>query len=265
MQELKTELPGNFLLSPLCLQSLLALKHAGAKDQTAEELAASLFLPTHQVQDVYTTVLASDKTNKNYQLNLSHKIFVQGDYQILENFRRNAREHYNASIEFLNFTGDAVTRLHHHLPNEHSRSFLTANSLDHQSVFLISNLEFQCTFYLDCPGYKKSKRPFHLTERRSKEIDMTQFRGMYYYYESTELNAKFLELPFHNDESVVTVALPNKIDGLAALEERLSEVMEQKNFAKRAITVEIPDFVYTTRIPVKELLRRVIEASNFPF
>lgn len=250
LQELKTESRGNFLLSPLCLQSLLALKHAGAKGATAEEIAASLFLPTHQVQDVYSAMLASDRNGPSCPINNYHKIFVQEGSHILDEYRRNARERYNSSIQFLNFVGDA--RVFHH----HISSHQNAN-LENQSFFITSTLTFECPFLLKCPGYSKSRESFYVPERRFKIVEMAEFRGVYNYFESRDLDAKFLELPYKDDECVVTIILPNRIDKLSDLEERLSEVLEQKNYTKRAIAVRLPDFIGQTRIQGKDLLKEV--------
>lgn len=105
--------------------------------------------------------------------------------------------------------------------------------------------------------------PFYLNEKDSTEVDTMISTDSYKYYECTKLNAKFLELGYEGGDISMTIVLPNERNGLAALEARLPEVLEERNYTYERVNVHLPKFTIDTTIQFKPILQNV--SSSFEF
>ena len=87
---------------------------------------------------------------------------------------------------------------------------------------------------------------------------MSQDEGqLYNLYESVEMNARFLELPFHGGEVSMVIALPNAKDGLGNLENQIEKVLEPQPFVVENVVVVVPKFKTETRGYLKNILQAV--------
>lgn len=77
------------------------------------------------------------------------------------------------------------------------------------------------------------------------------------YYECSRLNAKFLQLDYTGGDISMTIVLPNERSGLAALEARLPEVFEDRNFTYERVNVKLPKFTIESTIQFKPILQNV--------
>lgn len=257
MQKQKERNVTNFLFSPSCIQSFLALLHAGAEGETATEI--SKFLPTGRVQDIFVRILASDQNNAHYTLKYHHVLFIQEGYRILDTFNRTAYENYGANIEFLNFTGDFEGMIEQINLNISSLvsidNFFTSNEVKGLNFFVTSSFKFASNLGVS-PVHRRFRTTFYADVQ--KEVEVGELVGSFNYLESQELDARLLQLPFAYEECLLTIVLPNKINGFAALEERLPEILEQKNFTKQKVAVQLPDFRLESKTEVAEVLKEVI-------
>lgn len=83
---------------------------------------------------------------------------------------------------------------------------------------------------------------------------------MYNYFESSELDAKFLELKYKDSDVSMLIALPNKNDGLSALEAKIAPFSIQdlaKNLNSQPVIVEIPKFKIEFNVNMIEPLKKV--------
>lgn len=243
------------------MQSVLALMHAGAKGKTALEIAQGFSLPTEQVQNIYTKILAKDQSNSDYQLYVYHKIYVQQGDPISDSFNTTARHDYKADIKFLDFIGDtenAYKELNKDTADAVTiQKFLSPNETTEFNFFIYSSFLFRSLSILDCPVRRRLNILFHTNDDETKEIEVVELIAYFNYFESDDLDAKFLQLPYKNGEAVITMVLPNKQDGLVDLEERLPEVLEFKNFTKRKVIFQFPDFNSKSSLEVSALFKKV--------
>lgn len=97
--------PGNILVSPSSLQTILALIQMGAKGRTMNEIAKTLDLPTDKlsVQNAFKEASALLRTIKYSTFNSANKIYVQKGIEISKNFSEIAKDAFNADIEVQDF------------------------------------------------------------------------------------------------------------------------------------------------------------------
>lgn len=105
--------------------------------------------------------------------------------------------------------------------------------------------------------FATQRAPFFLNEKDTTEVDTMANTDTYKYYECSKLNAKFLELGYEGGDVSMTVVLPNEKNGLAALEARLPEVFEDRNFTYERVNVRLPKFTIESTIQFKPILENV--------
>ena len=78
------------------------------------------------------------------------------------------------------------------------------------------------------------------------------------YYESQELGAKFIEIPFRGIEVVFTVILPNERNGLSVLETQLEKIFPVPSYTWEKVRLALPKFKITSTIDLKTILQTVL-------
>lgn len=80
------------------------------------------------------------------------------------------------------------------------------------------------------------------------------------YGENTQVDAKYLLMPFENSNISMMIILPNKRDGILALESTFTFVKFQniaKIMKKESVNVRIPKFRIEFEIEMKKVLEKV--------
>lgn len=252
----------NFVIFPICMQSLLALLHAGAQGETARQIAEEgLSLPTEQVQPVYKKIFASDQNGTYYVLSINHNIYIQSDYSVLDEFYKTATEIYTADIKFVDFDQNpegALAKINGDIKEETTiENFLPLDKVKGFNVFLYSSFYYRSGIFIECPIRRRINATFFLTQHERKESEFGEYVGYFDYYESAELEAKFLEIPYEGNETVMTIVLPNRIDGLSDLEKNLVQVLQPKTYTRTKLVVRLPDFNVESKIEVAKLFQNV--------
>lgn len=243
------------------MQSFLALLHAGTRGDTATEIAEGLSLQTEQVQRVYKKPLASDHNGTWYDLEIYHKIYIQKDYEVLSEFNKTASEDYNADIEFLDFIGNAegtLSKINNDIKSATAiENFLSLDKIKDSNLFICSSFFYRSDFFTECPIRRKISAIFFLATNSRKSVGFGEFIGYFNYYESEKLEAKFLEIPYKGNETVITIILPNTIEGLSKLEGHLVQVLQPKNYTRTKVIVRIPDFSVGSKFEIAKLFKNV--------
>ena len=69
---------------------------------------------------------------------------------------------------------------------------------------------------------------------------MTQEPLLYNYFESTDMDATFLEVPFDDPDTTLTIVLPNAWNGLPNLESYISNVLTAPKYIQRPVQFSFP-------------------------
>ena len=100
---------GNLFFSPANLSLCLALAYAGARGETARQMAATLHFSLDQEQlHQALAPLTRQLTNEGnppagYQLNIAAALWGQKGYGFLESFTKTVEEHYGARLNEVDF------------------------------------------------------------------------------------------------------------------------------------------------------------------
>lgn len=256
---------GNFLISPFSIQTVLALTQSGAKDETASEICQSLHLPnsTQATESLYSSILPTLKGNENYALHTANKIYVQNSFPLKEDFKKVASDIYSAGIENVDFSQkiEAADTINNWVENQTEskiHNLIDPKTLgDDIRVILINALYFKGKWVYPFEPLLTSKKDFYKTAKDVIQVDTMQNTDLYNYYESSELNAKFLELPYQGDDVSMVIVLPNEKEGLAALENQIEKVFAAPKFTQERVSVSLPKFTVENKIQLKKILKNV--------
>ena len=113
-RELMKDSSSSTLFSPYSIFTILSLLHAGARAETAAEIAKalSLKLPTSSLSDEiakYQKQLKPSKTD-SFTLKTAGALWMDRDSYILSDFRHIAEGKYDAKVESLNFADEEKSR-----------------------------------------------------------------------------------------------------------------------------------------------------------
>ncbi|KAF2893506.1 hypothetical protein ILUMI_12666 [Ignelater luminosus] len=255
---------GNFLVCPLSVDIVLALVDSGAKGQTAKEISETLGLPDsfEKVNEIFTTLAPSLQSNDKYELSSANKVYVKEGFEISNNFKSTAVDVFKAAIQNIDFeesveAANEINKWVEDKTHEKIKNLISPDYLNELTrCVLVNAIYFRGNWSLPFDEKFTQKRPFYLNANNNIDTDMMLSYGNYYnYYESSELDAKFLELPYEGEDLSLHIVLPNERDGLAALEGKIEDVLIPPKYKSEEVNVGLPRFKIESFIEFKPILK----------
>ncbi len=104
--------PGNLFFSPSSISTALAMTYAGARGETAEQMARVLHFPAsqdalHEAFAAMQETLRQQAQRPGCRLNLANRLWGQQGYHFLPDFLAITRDHYHAELAQMDFAGNA--------------------------------------------------------------------------------------------------------------------------------------------------------------
>ncbi|RZB38921.1 Serpin domain containing protein [Asbolus verrucosus] len=253
------------MISPFSVETVLALTQSGAKDETAEEIRAGLRLPnsTEKTESVYASLLPNLRGNEHYALHTANKIYVKNSYPLNEGFKNIASNVYQSGIENIDFSqkteaADSINGWVEKQTEDKIHNLIDPKSLGEDTrVILINALYFKGKWVYPFEPLATNKQNFYKTASEVVQVDTMHNTDLYYYYESPELNAKFLQLPYEGDDVSMVIVLPNEKEGLAALEGQIENVFAAPKFSLERVSVSLPKFTIENKVQLKKILKNL--------
>ncbi|KAJ3644596.1 hypothetical protein Zmor_022317 [Zophobas morio] len=257
----------NFLVSPFSAETILALTHAGAKGQTAQELQSAIHLPedNKKIEEGVKTLLPALKGHDAYTLQTANKMYIRNNFEIKPEFRKVATEAFFADSETIDFkknvkAAETMNKWVEKQTENKIQNLISPDVVNNKTRLILINAlylkaNWSSPFYL---SYTR-KIDFYKSASDVVKVDaMTNIYGQtFLFFECHHLNAKFLELPFKGGEASMTIILPNDKDGLSKLENDLERALVPHNLTHEMVEVQIPKFKIESKIDLKEILRNL--------
>jgi serpin B len=240
--------PGNLFFSPYSISSALAMTYAGARGQTAAQMARSLHfsLPDEQLHAAFGTLLADwtaggAGAKRPYTLDINNAVWGQKGMQYTPGFTQLLEKYYGVELRDGNFIsaadqarGDinnwADQKTHGQIPDAMPPGVLN----DRTRLVLVNSIYFKGDwaeqfkkdqthdqpFYLDGQNQMQAPLMYHeflQSPERGRVESAGDCRGM----ENDQL--QMVELSYVGDKLSMIVLLPRKTDGLSELESKLTD------------------------------------------
>ncbi|KAJ3644608.1 hypothetical protein Zmor_022328 [Zophobas morio] len=261
-KQITTHHHGNFLVSPLSVEIILALTQSGAKDATAEEIRTALHLPNSQekMEAAIQTLQPLLKKNNLYTLQSANKIYIQNNFEIKDEFKKSATV-FDSELENIDFGQNiaAASTMNDWVENRTNhkiKNLINEKDLGyHTRAVLINALYFKANWSTTFETFKTTKEDFYKSGTEKVRVDTMHDTWYRNYYESQELGAKFIEIPFRGIEVVFTVILPNERNGLSVLETQLEKIFPVPSYTWEKVRLALPKFKITSTIDLKTILQ----------
>jgi serpin B len=222
---------GNLFFSPYSISTCLAMTYAGARGQTAEQMAKALHFGSDQDRlaadfKVLQNGLNETQKHRGIELDVANALWAQRGFSFLPPFTELARKQYGANIRQADFrtaaeparqeiNGWVLKQTKDKIANLIPQGLLDAST----RLVLVNAIYFkgQWTTPFDTNSTREASfRSGGGTEVKARMMNQTAELG---YGEPEGLQV--LELPYGGGELSMVVLLPREPNGLSAIEARL--------------------------------------------
>jgi serpin B len=257
----------NILVSPFSAETIMALTQSGAVGTTGTEIRSSLFLPDsrEETESVLKQILPAIHSNE-YTLKTANKIYVENNFAIKDDFKKVATDVYQAQFQNIEFAesvaaADEINEWVEEETADKIHDLISPGDVNADTkVVLVNALYFEANWTSPFENGLTTKTSFFTTDGEPVQMDtMFQKSARYNFYESADLDAKFLELPFQGPDASMTIVLPNKMEGIAVLEKQMDAVLTTPDYAQEYVQVSIPKFKIESTTDFKMILEKVKE------
>lgn len=266
---------GNLFFSPYSISTALAMTFAGARGQTATQMADVLHFPVGtEVAGLNRQQFASEfgKLVKDlnsrgesgvYELNVANALWGQKGYGFLATFLELVEKHYGGRLNEVDFVGateaarQTINAWVEKKTNDKIKNLIAKGVLDFMTRLVLTNaIYFKGNWAQQFKEDRTKEAPFTLSDGQKVNVPLMNQTTKYGYMETDALQG--LELPYVDDELSMIVLLPKEFDGLGELEKSLTlENLSQwqSKLRKREVVVSIPKFKLTCQFSLASVLK----------
>ena len=258
---------GNLFFSPYSISNALAMTYAGARGQTALDMAKTLQFPFDQTRlnpafNDLIQELNRRGQKRGYQLSIANRLWGQKDYGFLPEFLRISKESYGAGLEEVDFIGateKARITINDWVAKETQdkiKDLLATGVLTGDTRLVLTNaIYFKAQWAHLFNEDATKKEDFTAAAGKTVKVDMMHASQVLRLFESDALQV--LEMPYKQQDLSMVVFLPCKIDGLTEIEKQLKTGNADQWLSKaqtRRVALSLPKYKYTSKFMLNDVL-----------
>ena len=262
----------NLFLSPFSIATVLSMVYLGARSNTAKQLedilnASAAKEKIHIAFQEYMSLLQSD--SKNFTLKSANRIYANHKLPVSNDYKTQLNQFYLSTIESVDFdqkaaeTKDAINKWVEQYTNGKIKNLIPDNALTPETLLVLINaIYFKGSWAEKFPEEATSRREFFLSPGQQIEHDTMYISDKFFIKTDSNLGCNILELPYVGNSLSMFVILPDHVDGLRSLEQKLSpgffhSLIEKKGFRKTEVEVFLPKFRLEARFELEDILAKM--------
>ena len=260
---------GNLFVSPYSISAALAMTYAGARGETAAQMAGALHFDLapdrlHPAFGELQRALVAG-AGEDYALDIANALWSQIGFQFLKSFIALGVNDYDAMLRELDFAGDpelsrrTINGWISDRTREKIPELLSQGAIRPDTRLVLTNAIYFKGTWVDAFDPKRTRDlPFHLTPEKSIQTPMMFRDGKYAYAETEDIQA--LELPYRGEDLSMVVVLPKQVDGLTALERSLTpDALAEwtQSLASSEVDVYLPKFTFRDQSTLNGVLAQM--------
>jgi len=271
---------GNLFYSPQSISAALTMTWAGARGETAAQMARTLRMPAerlampgaiHAANAKLLAGLAGTREKQGYELSVANALWGEKGYPWLPDFPAVLKTNYNAGLEEVSFAADAegarktINAWAEKQTRGKIKDLIPPGVLDSLTRLVLTNaIYFKGDWASPFKKDATKDADFFAAGGQKVAAPMMNRTGHFGYLDGGELQA--LEMPYKGDALSMVVLLPKAKDGLPALEKKLSAENAAAWIAKlqkRQVQVALPRFTTTAQFMLNKTLSAMGMADAF--
>lgn len=245
---------GNIVFSPHSIHTALAMTYAGARGDTAKEMAKVLGFglltqeKVHACQHSLARKLSHNWNVGKQEFRSSNSLWLNKKSHFEADFLHIARTSYEAqanNVDFESAPEAAVGAINNWVAketNERIRQLLMNDDVPQGTRLVLVNATFlKGLWQYPFDKTKTIEGDFHTSPERTVKAKMMQQKLMAYFWEGEGL--KVASIPYQNNTASMMLIVPDQIDGLDALENKLTAKMMKTWYTGQAevsLTLHLP-------------------------
>ncbi len=265
--------PGNLFFSPSSISTALAMTYAGARGETADQMARVLHFPGPQdkLAEGFRWLHAALRPvaeKPGYRLNAANRLWAQLGYHFLPDYLAVTRDSFHAELAEVDFIANSelaretINAWVEQQTQDKVKNLVTRGALTPLTRLVLTNaIYFKGDWARPFPKAATRDEPFHVSSDETTTAPLMRKTDDFKFAAVDGLKA--LDLPYGNGDLSTVVLLPDEIDGLDALEQKLSHERLTRwmgGLQKRKVRVFLPRFTLTSDFS----LSTVLEAMGMP-
>ncbi len=253
---------GNLFFSPVSISTALAMTYAGARGETAEQIARVLHftLPPDQLHPAFRHLIAEIQGRNvapaapgqpaDIQITTANALWCQSGQPILPDFQQRIQVDYGGGLRPLDFRSqtEAARRTINAWVEEQTQrkiqDLLKPTELSPSSLLVLTNaIYFKALWASPFPGERTAPDDFQVSSRERVRVQMMDQTGRFRYGDHPSF--QMVELPYKGDTLSMVIFLPKAVDGLAQLESSLERTKLESWLARLSamrVHVSLPRF-----------------------
>ncbi|KAM9307841.1 serpin B5 isoform 1-T2 [Gastrophryne carolinensis] len=225
----------NFILSPICISSSLALALNGSKGNTATEIEKALHFENVKDKDFGFQTLNSDisKLSNTLALKVFKKLYVDSSHKCTKDFLNLIKKPYSSELESIDIKCRAeearnqINTSVKDLTDGNMETVLDSDSLnENTSMVMIAAVYFKGCWLYKFNDSETKEAQFHTSKTETKPVQMMQVETRLGIRSLKNQNLTILEMPFAQKQMSMVIILPTTIEddsnGLKKLEQELT-------------------------------------------
>jgi serine protease inhibitor len=258
---------GNLFFSPESISTALAMAYAGARGDTASQMAKTLHftLPLDQLNPAMGALLGDlNTTHQNYQLNVANALWAQQGYTFLDSFLNVLKTDYGAGLNQVNFKGATeaarltINQWVEKKTQDKIKDLLQPGALRSDTRLVLTNaIYFKGDWETQFDKAQTKNEVFFLSPAQTATTPLMHREGSFSYFNGGTFQA--LEIPYKSKELSIIIFLPKDRSGLSALEQSLTASNLQQWLHQLGpvpkVIVTLPKFKSTQQFELGATLR----------
>jgi serpin B len=257
---------GNIFFSPYSISTALAMTYAGARGDTADEMAKALHFTLrpdelHRAESAFLAGLNAGGKSHGYQLSIANALWGQQGYGFKDDFLKLTQTAYGAGLREVDFARNTeaarqtINSWVEKQTQDKIKDLFQKGALQSTSRLVLTNANY---FKGDWASqFKKDlTRDGEFNTGANKVMAPMMHQSVWFkYFDADGLQA--LEMPYAGKELSMVVLLPKKADGLAELEKTLSVdtlAVWLGKLREQEVVVTLPKFKTTCEYSLMEPL-----------
>ena len=259
--------PGNLFFSPESISTALAMTYAGARGETATEMANTLHftLPPDKLHPAMGQLLQGlNAAHDGYQLKVANALWAQEGYNFVDDFLKLTKDKYGAGLNQVDFKGDSeaarqtINSWVEEQTENKIKDLIGPGVLDTKTRLVLTNaIYFKGDWQKQFKKEDTKDEDFHLSSTQTLKASLMHIASGFNYYETPIFQA--LEIAYKNKELSMIAFLPKDADGLAAFEQTMTADNLQQWLGRlmpvEKVIVTIPKFKMESQVGLNDLLQ----------
>ncbi|HHY45947.1 MAG TPA: serpin family protein [Firmicutes bacterium] len=259
---------GNLFFSPYSISSALAMTYAGARGETARQMADVLHfsLAPEKLHPAFLDLTGMfNADGKSYQLSVANALWGQVGYEFLPEFLDITKKYYGAGFKEVDYIDDGnreqarqtINKWVEAKTNDKIKDLIQPNDLSTLTRLVLTNaIYFKGKWEIQFKPEATKPMPFHISAKEKVDVPMMHQVAKFNYAENDQ--AQILEMPYTGGELSMVVLLPKPEYELAKLEGMLRpEVIRSwlSQLSREKVEVFLPRFKLEKRFLLNEQLQ----------